>query len=518
MSHLKNNNEQNVSVKYRKRLKLWIPGHPFAATCILFVLIKLLYLFIGYYRDLNVQSYEGLARLLHAYNFSGFSPLEMDIPWLPLPSILQSLFYIPDIFPWFMGSLYQTVISTAAGIFAALLAREIADGDWKAGVLTLAAITASADLSILGISYLSEPLYQLEILAILYFALLWMKDGRLKWKRLTGYFLLALLLTRYEGWILAAIWFLILLTAVKDSRKKGIWKEYKGLWQVKWLDFIYLALFIIAVPGIWMLINQALRNDPFFFKKVTEKSFRANVIVSKINLLTFYVEFLARIWETRPTVVLIAILTLFTPTVLRSPAFIIIMTIGVLTLSNYHFIMKGSTAFSYPERLSLTPYILCCPLFGLMVSHFFTKLKNKYHHKRIFQNLLIIVLVLLPVMGYMDFQSRSPVLREEFGKDMADILKEEFKKNPDASKPGVLIETTDWDYSIVIFYVGMDESNIRHFNRKDGDNPMLILHKNPSIRFLLLNPTKRNIELIRKIDNAELVKIGSIWNLYEIKK
>ena len=487
---------------------------PFARTCMLFAALKLFYLIAGFFHDLHVQSFEDLARMFFSFQFRGFQPLWHDVPWLPLPPIIQSIPYIFHVAPWFLGSAFQTLISTAGAMVAGMLARDLADGDWRAGTGVLAAWGGSEVLSIMGIGYLSEPLFHLQILLLLLAVLRWMKSGGRGWFRAVLVLLCAINLSRYEGWILTAALFGLMLIVLWDSRRQGLWRDWRGLWGVRWRDILLLAGGIVSMPLLWMGLNWLLRGDPLFFKKATDAAFLENVEPTLLRMLSFYLEYLEEAWRAQPVAIILGLAVLFVPGVMRGPAFIIVFTICVITLSNYKFITSGSTAFSYPERLSSTLFVTMTPLFGLACFHLGRRLDRRWG-KRPSKLVLYFMFAVMIATGLVGFTTRPSVLREEMGKDMVDDLHALLKKET-GEPPRVLVEGTKSDYSVVLLYVGVHESEYVFFTRRPRYDPRdFLLIQNPSIRYLLLNHGAENDRWLRVLGNCHLIGLGPMWNLYE---
>jgi len=495
---------------------------PFILGCFLFIIVKIVYFYLGFHRDLYVQSYECLARMWHSYTFKSFQVFYADNPWLPLHPILLSLVLLPHISSWFVGSLFQTVISILGGIFCALLAREIYHRDWHAGVAALAAWLGSTTLIIIGLGYLSEPLFHLEIMATLYFGIRWMREGNRKWRVWTLISIFSMQLTRYEGWTLTAVYLLFWLVLLLDSRLRKLWRDYQGLWNWSVRDILLMVVFVSIIPLCWMGLNHALYGNPLYFIWLTEDSFHQNMQSSFPHLITLYLNYLQGAFASQPFVVILGLFIFFMPSLLYSPAFMILVTICVLILSNFQCIMKGATAFSYPERLSVTLFVPFCVLFGLTCAHLSALLGKAGKRLKGVSYLLFLLLILLPViMGFNGFRGRVSVLQLKFNKAVLDTLKAELGKSPGEPKPRVLFEHTKGNYSTILFFVDMDSSEYVPFLRKKdpkGDSRNELIAQYPSIRYLILNHNQENVRWVKKLKNCHLLAIGTMWDLYEYRR
>ena len=496
----------------------YLKERPFFSACLFFILLKIVYLLVGYHRGLSVQGYEDLARLYHSYTFKGFQFLPDGVPWLPLHQIIQMFFTLPRSHTLFLCSFFQTIVSITAGITAALFAREVLGKSWRAGVATLAAWAGSYAVTIIGIGYLSEPLFHLEMFAVLYFGLRWMKNGGGKWRNWTILSVVAMQLTRYEGWVLTFLYMLILLLILIDSRRRALWPHYKGLWEFSTKDFFKLIVFISIVPLLWMGVNWILRGDPFFFANVMQKNFKSHVSMYYLKKIEFYLEYLYGAWEAQPLVIVLGLAIILLPGLLHTPAFLLLVTICTLTVFNLHCIMREKTAYPYQQRLSITLFVSFCPLFGAVIAHCHRRLIEKFSLKNLANILFALIVLVMLIMGVNGFRGRTPVLYNEMAMEIIDILNAELRKDPDASKPRVLLEVTDWDYSIILFYIDMDESNYVNFGKNDIDTPHEILRAHPSIRYIVLNHNQENLDWAKNCKACHLLSTSSMWDLYVYDK
>jgi hypothetical protein len=495
-----------------------INNSPFATGCIIFIIIKIAYLAVGYYRGLNVRHLEGLARLYYSYYYKGTGILENNNPCLPLPPAIMTLAILPSTYTLLMSSILQTVISISGGIMAALLAMEIyGNNSWRAGLATLTAWVGSDAITILGIGYLSEPLFHLEIFALLYCSIKWMRSGEAKWRTWTLLSIFALQLSRYEGWILIGFYTFILSCLIIDSRRHNTLKDYKGLWNFSTGDFFIFIAFISIMPLSWIILNWILKGDPLFFVKCTKEVFKANIGMNMVEKNTAYLDYLHLTWEMQPLIITIAATVLVTPRIFKGPAFILILTISCLTFFNLYCILNETTAFAYPERLSSSLFIIFCPLFGVMTEHFFRFINKTKNLKRFSSFIYFFLLLLLIVTGANHFRSRNSNLYDNMGMDIVKVLKKEFKKCPEETEPIVLLEYTKTDFSIILFYINMDSSKYYCFNRNDDVSSDEILKNNPSIRFLLMNHNQENVAWVMKQEKYHLRISSYMWDLYEAR-
>lgn len=487
-------------------------GHWFLIACFSFAFIKIAYLFIGYARNLYVQSYEDLARFWFSWNFNGLKPIAVDICWLPLHPVLQSLALAARVLPFFSAGLFQTAISSAGGIFAALIAYDLCQRNWKAGVGALAAWLGSDRLLIMGIGSLSEPLLHLGMLATILFGLKFVREGKTKWQVGTLLSIYALELTRYEGWFFSAALFLLWSSAALYCRWRRCGHGYLGLQQSSARHIILYAGLIAVPPLAWVAVNYFMKGDPFYFISRTKENLLLNMPFFYGDKVKFLLDFTKGVWLYQPVVVLFGVTSLLWLKVRRDLTIVVVFSIFILYCFNFLSIMTGSTAFSFPERLSSNVFVLFCPLFGLFCGHFARSFRKEA--QIVFPPLLLSLLL----MGCIGFWTSEPVLTDTMEKNVVDHLVERLDRAPQQPRPRVLIETTKFDYSIVLFAVALDRDDWLGFNSQTDDSLDDVLAQNTSIQYLVLNNNRRNIDWIIQQKVFRLVAGGSVWVLYEYRK
>lgn len=484
----------------------------FLIGCFVFALIKIAYLFIGYNKNLYVQSYEDLARFWFSWNFYGLKPIAIDTCWLPLHLVLQSVALSPRVLPFFSASLFQTAVSIAGGIFGALIAYDICNKNWKAGVGALVAWLGSARLTLMGIGFLSEPLLQLEMLAAIWFGLKFVKEGKRKWWLWSILSIYAMELTRYEGWFFSAALFLLWSSAVLYCSWRKCGHGYAGLKQSTPVQIIISGGLIGVPPLVWLLVNYLVKGDPFFFINATKEYVLVNIPFLFQDRVEFLMDFIRGIWFCQPLVILFGFASLLWRDVRRGPGVVLIFCIFILYYFNFLSIMNGSTAFSFPERLSSNIFVLFCPLFGLFCYHFFCSFRKEA------KIVLPPVLLSMMLMGFFSFWTAEPVLENTMGRGLVDSLAERLEETPQHPRPRALIETTQIDYSIVLFAIALDKDDWLGFNRQTNGTLEGVLAENKSIRYLVLNHNSKNVRWIMRQKVFKLVVGGSVWDLYEYRQ
>ena len=181
--------------------------------------------------------------------------------WLPLPHIL----FIPfvQVYSWWANGLAGVFpsafayLAACAGIYR--LARRWLPPTAAALTLTLFAIYPS--LLYLQTTAMTEPLFLSEIIWITVLLVEWRgsldinpnHSHRLLW--LIALVLVAAVFTRYDGWIIAAIsWIVIGITLARRGQLRS---------RAFWLA----SILVIAAPTFWFIYNQAAFGDWLFFMR-----------------------------------------------------------------------------------------------------------------------------------------------------------------------------------------------------------------------------------------------------------
>ncbi len=173
--------------------------------------------YLAYYGD--AEAHLNIARRLVDSRTPGYD--ELGSVWLPLPHVLTMLFARYD-FLW-RTALAGAIVSGASFVLAASFlystARRIFDGR-AAAVVAVLALAANPNLMYLQSTAMTEALFMAEVLALLYFTVLF-RDTQ-SWLAIGGAGIAALCatLTRYDGWFLIPFAGLFLLLS---ARRRRIW-------------------------------------------------------------------------------------------------------------------------------------------------------------------------------------------------------------------------------------------------------------------------------------------------------
>lgn len=181
--------------------------------------------------------------------------------WLPLPHIL----FIPfvQVYSWWANGLAGTFPSALAFVFACAgfyrLARR-----WlspAAAALALAFFATNPSLLYLQTTAMTEPLFVCEMIWVTVLVVEWRagldaktnRSNRLLWP--IAPLLVAAVLTRYDGWIIAAIaWSAVGITLARRG-------------QLHLRAFWLASILVVAAPAFWFIYNAAAFGDWLFFMR-----------------------------------------------------------------------------------------------------------------------------------------------------------------------------------------------------------------------------------------------------------
>lgn len=230
------------------------------------------------------MSHLNLTRLIIDNREPGVS--QLGGVWLPLNHILPLIFIWNDS-AWqsgFAGSFF----SMLAYIFSALLIYKILillTSNKLASIVGAAAFALNLNNLYLQSTPLTESLYIAFFTASLFFSLKWMLTQNEKFLPVIGFFGLLQVLTRYDGWFVTFLQFLILFSFDYIYNRKGFIESFS-------------KMFLVCVPiafgiGIWLLWNLLIFKDMFFFafgpysaRAQQEVIDQASALITKGNLAT----------------------------------------------------------------------------------------------------------------------------------------------------------------------------------------------------------------------------------------
>jgi hypothetical protein len=184
---------------------------------------------------------------------------QLGTVWLPLPHILLLPFVNID--SWWRSGLAGAFPSMAETILAAVGLFKLARR-WMgvaAATFVLALFILNPNVLYVSTTALTEPLFLAELVWSVVLLLEWCdalaedtkKTSRLLWLLIAV--LVAAVYTRYDGWVLGfVIW---LLLAVE------LWKRKKFFS----LSFVGASVVLAAAPVLWLIYNAVLYKDPLDF-------------------------------------------------------------------------------------------------------------------------------------------------------------------------------------------------------------------------------------------------------------
>ncbi len=180
--------------------------------------------------------------------------------WLPLPFIVQGLlsFVFPN--PALVASLFNTVLSLLIIVFFFKLV-ELLELDRKVFCLTSVIFICTPYYTWITLSALGETYYFVTIVFWVYFYLLSLKSGSMKYKFLGALFLFLATLVRYEAYMFVAV-FLIIETCYLIKN----WVGNRRLPRTGNLLGYYISPGFISVLGIILILTaHKIRHNSFLW-------------------------------------------------------------------------------------------------------------------------------------------------------------------------------------------------------------------------------------------------------------
>jgi hypothetical protein len=200
--------------------------------------------------------------------------------WLPLPHILS----LPTIWNDFMyrsglsGSLVSMLAFIGSTLFIGKIVR-LLGLDYKAAGVAMLVFALNPNMLFMQTTPMTESLMLFTSLGAIFYFLKWVQFNTVPSLVISGVFVSAAVLTRYDGWFLwAFLSFAVLcISLMKFGRKRA--EAYTIL-------FTSLGLFGIS---LWVLWNWLIFHDPFFFLNgpFSAKA-QQDVLLREGRLLTAY--------------------------------------------------------------------------------------------------------------------------------------------------------------------------------------------------------------------------------------
>jgi hypothetical protein len=236
---------------------------PFALASVLLSLVALMISFSRGYLLLygDAVAHLGIARRILDSRNPGL--IQLGGVWLPLPHLLLLPFV--QKMEWWQNGLagaWLSLLCYIAGVVGFYrLARYLLAPRWAVAATLFLAL--NPNLLYLATTAMTEPLF----LALLIWATLLTVEcvaaihanrHRFLARRLMllGFFILAAVYTRYDGWILGAIAWCVVTFAL--AQRRDAWRSVAG-------SFLVFTVLVIAGPLSWLAYNQHFFHDPLDF-------------------------------------------------------------------------------------------------------------------------------------------------------------------------------------------------------------------------------------------------------------
>lgn len=488
---------------------------PFLLSCLAFVVLKAYYLLVALRLELYGQDHEELARLWHAWMGLGMNPLQGVDTWLPLHSIVLSGVLWSSDSPLVAACAWQSFISVAGGLLAAMLARDLCDGDWRAGALTLCAWAGSGFMLVLGVGFLSEPLFHLELMFGLWAFHRWARSGRGIYLVATLFAVVTMNTTRYEGWVVS---FSLLGLGACANVSQRIVSEFPGLSWKRWRAFALLALATVLPVAVWLYLNESNQGDPLAFLRRTRVNFDARGAMTVQGRQMLFLALVRTLAYYQPLVV-VGGLTAVVFRRGRTPMSLTILALFVaLTALNYWTALSKVTAIDFIERLSTHTYALLCPLYAVACVEGIAWGRRRWPRLQRLAALCLLWLCLAPLlMGLYRYDQRKPAIRYSMGKDVVDACVEQLGRLPSHPRPRVLFDITRVDYSQTLFAIAFDQDDWEFYDISRQQTLEGQLAAMPSIRIIVLNSDPDKLQWAHARGDLRLLKAGPVWNAYVIE-
>lgn len=233
--------------------------------------LSLLSLLYFYHAHLITALDDSRSRLLVAravVDGISFGPSQLGGIWLPIPQILMTPFVGNDFLyqSGLAGSLASMTAYVIACVFLYKLLLHLTAN--RLSGLTAVIVFSSPNLLYLQSTPMSEASFFGLWLPGLYFFVLWLQDPQnVKKMFLPTLFLFLISLTRYEGWAILIATSLVVVYA--------FWANHFSYAKAEGY-FIFFATFAFAGFALWLLWNQVIFSDAFYFFK-SQYSSRAQV-------------------------------------------------------------------------------------------------------------------------------------------------------------------------------------------------------------------------------------------------
>ncbi len=192
--------------------------------------------------------------------------------WLPLPILLMTPF-TANYFLWQTG-IAGYIISGISFVFTIVFLYKLgtlAFSSKFAGAIMALFALSSINLIYIQTTAMAESLFIMTIMGTTYFIYRWAKTGQVGGLILGALFASAASFTRYEGFFLVGVAFL--LVPVISFIKNRNWKQIEGIL------FLFSTL---AFTGIilWIVYNWAIFGDPLYWKDIYTG--QASIISSEV--------------------------------------------------------------------------------------------------------------------------------------------------------------------------------------------------------------------------------------------
>lgn len=250
----------------------------------------------------DARAHMNMARLVYDNLTPGFA--QIGSVWLPLDHILKLLFVWNDTL-WqsgFAGSIWSMMAFVATANVVFLLAKKIT-GDKNASFLGTLLFITNLNVLYLQSTPLTESLLLLFFTLTTFFLYSWSKNKKTEYLILTALSVFFATVTRYDGWFLFGITFLLIVfISFKDILKDK--KESIRIVIQKHLVLLEGRIILFSTLGgfgifLWFVWNLLIFGDPLYFatgpysaKAQQDKIAAAGALFSRhdifLSLLTYW--------------------------------------------------------------------------------------------------------------------------------------------------------------------------------------------------------------------------------------
>jgi hypothetical protein len=221
----------------------------------------------------DAMSHINISRLVWDNQQPGFA--QIGSIWLPLNHLL-SVFLVWNDWLWktgLAGSIYSFISFILSGFFL-YKSIYIITKNRLAGFAGLLVFATNLNMLYLQTTPLTEPLFLLFFVSSFYTFLVYLgsKNGSSKYLTVLGLLGLLSVLTRYDGWFLVLVEFVLILfneVTIKKNQAKVIGK------------LTLFALPVVFGMAVWIMWNYFILGDPLYFVFGPDSAFEQQLLIKE---------------------------------------------------------------------------------------------------------------------------------------------------------------------------------------------------------------------------------------------